>query len=39
MDKVVALGETGLDYYRKFGDKSSQVELFIAQLEIADQNN
>lgn len=32
---VVAIGETGLDYYKKFGDKSSQVELFIAQLEMA----
>jgi TatD DNase family protein len=39
LDKVVALGETGLDYYRKFGDKSSQVELFITQLELADQND
>jgi TatD DNase family protein len=34
-DRVVAIGETGLDYFRKFGDKSSQVELFIAQLELA----
>ena len=32
---VVALGEIGLDYYRKFGDKRSQIELFITQLEIA----
>lgn len=36
MERVVAIGETGLDYYRKFGDKSSQVELFIAQLELAE---
>ena len=36
LDRVVAIGETGLDYYRKFGDKDSQIELFIAQLEIAD---
>jgi TatD DNase family protein len=35
--RVVAIGETGLDYYRKFGDKDSQIELFIAQLELADQ--
>lgn len=35
-DRVVAIGETGLDYFRKFGDKSSQVELFIAQLELAE---
>ena len=36
LDRVVAIGEIGLDYYRKFGDKDSQIELFIAQLEIAD---
>ncbi|HKJ84683.1 MAG TPA: TatD family hydrolase [Spirochaetia bacterium] len=36
LDRVVAIGETGLDYYRKFGDKDSQIELFIAQLELAD---
>jgi len=35
-ERVVAIGETGLDYFRKFGDKSSQVELFIAQLELAE---
>lgn len=34
-DRVVAIGETGLDYYRNFGDKNSQVELFIRQLDIA----
>ena len=38
-DRVVAIGEIGLDYYRKFGDKNSQVELFIKQLEMADQLN
>ena len=37
--RVVALGEIGLDYYRKFGDKSSQIELFIAQLDIAAKAN
>lgn len=36
LERVVAIGETGLDYYRKFGDKDSQIELFIAQLELAD---
>jgi TatD DNase family protein len=36
LDRVVAIGETGLDYYRKFGDKDSQVELFIRQLELAE---
>ncbi len=39
LPRVVALGETGLDYYRKFGDKRSQIELFIAQLEIASKAN
>ena len=34
-DRVIAIGEIGLDYYRKFGDKRSQVELFIHQLDIA----
>ncbi len=34
-ERVIALGETGLDYYRNFGDKNSQVELFIRQLDIA----
>ena len=32
---VVAVGETGLDYYKKYGDQRSQIELFIAQLDIA----
>ncbi len=36
-DRVVALGEIGLDYYRKFGNKDSQIELFIHQLEMAEQ--
>jgi len=35
-DKVIALGETGLDYYRRFGNKNSQIELFVKQLELAD---
>ena len=35
LPNVVALGEIGLDYFRKFGDKRSQIELFINQLEIA----
>ncbi len=34
-DRVVAVGETGLDYLKKFGNKDSQIELFIRQLEIA----
>jgi TatD DNase family protein len=36
MDRVVAIGEIGLDYYRKFGNKDSQIELFIRQLEMAE---
>ncbi|MBE6351124.1 MAG: YchF/TatD family DNA exonuclease, partial [Spirochaetaceae bacterium] len=39
LPNVIALGETGLDYYRKFGDKRSQIELFITQLEIAERMN
>ena len=35
MPRVVAIGEIGLDYYRKFGDKKSQIELFITQLDLA----
>ncbi len=35
-DRVVAIGEIGLDYYHKFGDRDSQVELFIKQLDLAD---
>ena len=36
---VVAVGETGLDYCKQFGDKRSQMELFITQLEIAQKHN
>jgi TatD DNase family protein len=39
LNRVVAIGEIGLDYYRKFGDRDSQVELFIRQLEIAEKLN
>jgi TatD DNase family protein len=35
MDRVVSVGEIGLDYYHKFGDRDSQIELFIRQLEMA----
>ncbi len=35
-DKVVAIGEIGLDYHSESYDKNSQKELFIKQLEIAD---
>jgi TatD DNase family protein len=39
LDRVVAVGEIGLDYYRKFGDRDSQVELFIKQLDLASKLN
>jgi TatD DNase family protein len=39
LPNVVAVGETGLDYFRRFGDKRSQIELFITQLEIAQKND
>jgi TatD DNase family protein len=39
MPRVVAIGEIGLDYYRKFGEKKSQIELFITQLDLAAKLN
>ena len=39
LPRVIALGEIGLDYYRKFGDKKSQIELFITQLDLAAKLN
>jgi len=39
LPRVVALGEIGLDYFHKFGDKQSQIELFIEQLEMAGRLN
>lgn len=35
MPRVVALGEIGLDYYRRRTERSRQQELFRAQLELA----
>ena len=35
LPNVIAVGECGLDYYKQFGDKRMQTELFITQLEIA----
>jgi TatD DNase family protein len=35
LPRVVAIGEIGLDYYHKFGDKTKQIELFIQQLDLA----
>lgn len=34
---IVAIGETGLDYCKRYGDKRSQIELFIAHLDLAIQ--
>ena len=34
---IVAIGETGLDYCKRYGDKRSQIELFIAHLDLATQ--
>ena len=39
LPKVVAIGETGLDYYKQYGDKRSQIELFITQLDLAQKHN
>ena len=39
LPNVVAIGETGLDYFKQYGDKRSQIELFITQLELAQKFN
>ncbi len=39
LPNVVAIGETGLDYLKQYGDKKSQIELFITQLELAQKFN
>jgi TatD DNase family protein len=33
------VGEIGLDYHHKFGDRKSQIELFLAQLDLANKLN
>jgi TatD DNase family protein len=38
-ERIVAVGEIGLDYYHKFGDRDSQIELFIRQLDLAQKLN
>lgn len=38
-DKVVAIGEIGLDYYWNKDNKEKQKELFIKQIEIANKLN
>jgi len=34
-EKVVAIGETGLDFYRNLSSRQNQIELFKQQLDIA----
>lgn len=38
-DKVVAIGEIGLDYYWNKENKEKQKEVFIKQIELADELN
>ncbi|HAE22039.1 MAG TPA: hydrolase TatD [Spirochaetaceae bacterium] len=35
LPRVIAVGEIGLDYFHRYGDKDSQIELFIDQLDVA----
>jgi len=35
-DKVVAIGETGLDYYYNYSDSKTQKKRFIEQIELAN---
>ena len=37
--KVCAIGEIGLDNHWNYGTKQSQQELFVLQMEMAEQNN
>jgi len=39
LPRVIALGEIGLDYFHKYGDRKSQIELFIDQLDLATHLN
>lgn len=34
-EKVVAVGEIGLDYYKNYSSKETQINLFHAQIEVA----
>ncbi|MFA6846078.1 MAG: TatD family hydrolase [Sphaerochaetaceae bacterium] len=35
LPNVIAIGETGLDYFHREGEKNDQIELFLKSLEIA----
>ena len=37
--KVVAIGETGLDFHHNFSDRTSQQRIFVEQLKIAQELN
>ena len=39
LPNVVAIGETGLDYFKQYGDKRQQIELVIQQLELAQKHS
>jgi len=39
LPRVVAIGEIGLDYFHRYGDRKSQIELFIDQLDMATRMN
>jgi TatD DNase family protein len=39
LPRVIAVGEIGLDYFHKFGNRDSQIELFINQLDIASNHD
>jgi TatD DNase family protein len=38
-NKIVAIGETGLDFFHKPFDKEQQIDLFVAHIECAIKNN
>ena len=38
-DKVVAIGECGLDYYRDYSSRENQIKVFEEQLQIAKELN
>ncbi len=38
-DKVVAVGETGLDFHYNFSKQPTQIRLFVQELEIAEECN